>query len=51
MKDIILRTSVLAGKIDRRHIQLILLILSLTLLAIGAGAPGGGGLGNPGNGT
>jgi hypothetical protein len=50
MKDLIVRACVLAGKVDRRHIQLILLILSLTLLAIGAAAPVGGGLGNPGNG-
>jgi hypothetical protein len=28
------------GKIDRRHIQLALLILTLTLFVLGAGAPG-----------
>jgi hypothetical protein len=50
MKDLINRTTLFAGKIDRRTIQLILIILSLSLLVIGAGAPGGGGLGNPGNG-
>jgi hypothetical protein len=37
-----------AGRIDRRHIQLFLLILSLSLLVIGAGAPGGPG--DPGGG-
>jgi hypothetical protein len=51
MTNLINRTVLLLGKIDRRHIQLILLILSLILLVIGAGAPAGGGLGNPGNGT
>lgn len=50
MKNLLDRTMLLAGKIDKRHIQLVLLILSLSLLVIGAGAPGGGGLGNPGNG-
>jgi len=50
MNGLINRTTLLAGKIDRRHIQLILLILSLPLLVIGAGAPGDGGLGGPGYG-
>lgn len=50
MNNLFNRTTIFAAKIDRRHIQLILLILSLSLLVIGAGAPGGGGLGNPGNG-
>jgi hypothetical protein len=48
MKGLIYRTTMLTGKIDRRHIQLILLIITLSLLVIGAGAPAGGGLGGPG---
>jgi hypothetical protein len=39
-----------AGRIDRRAVQLFLLILSLSLLVIGAGAPSGGGDGVPGGG-
>ncbi|MFZ2098293.1 MAG: hypothetical protein WAV05_16810 [Anaerolineales bacterium] len=50
MKNLIHRTTISIGSIDRRYIQLVLLILSLSLLVIGAGAPGGGGLGVPGNG-
>jgi hypothetical protein len=49
-KGLIYCKTSLAGKLDRRHIQIILLILSLTHLVIGAGAAGGGGLGGPGNG-
>lgn len=38
--------SLLASKIDRRTVQLILLLISLTLFVIGAGAPmGEGGMG------
>jgi hypothetical protein len=36
------------GRINRQHIQFILLILSLGLLVIGAGAPAGAGGGSPG---
>jgi hypothetical protein len=50
MNNIIERITISIGRIDRRYIQLVLLILSLALLVIGAGAPGGGGLGVPGNG-
>lgn len=38
--------SLFASKIDRRTVQLILLLVSLTLFVIGAGAPmGEGGMG------
>lgn len=50
MKNTYQNVVLMAGKIDRRHIQLILLILSLSLLVIGAGAPADGGGGNPGGG-
>ncbi len=30
----------LTGKVDRRHVQLALLILALSLFVLGAGAPG-----------
>ena len=48
MKSKIQNLSLLAGKVDRRHVQLVLLILGLSLLVIGAGAPAGGGSGIPG---
>lgn len=31
------------ARLDRRHVQLILLILTLILFVLGAGAPGAGG--------
>ena len=46
MKHVIRNLTLFAGKIDRQHVQLILLLISLSLLVIGAGAPGGGGSGN-----
>jgi hypothetical protein len=48
MKGLIYRSTLFAGKIDRRHIQQMLTIMSL-FVVIGASAPGGG-LENPGNG-
>jgi len=45
MKKIIQKLSLSAGKIDRRHIQILIALVILSLLALGAGAPGvdGGG--------
>jgi len=46
MKNIIQKLSLSAGKIDRRHLQLLMALAILSLLVLGAGAPamtGGGG--------
>ncbi|MBN1148380.1 MAG: hypothetical protein JXA78_14065 [Anaerolineales bacterium] len=48
MKDQMTQMILLGGRINRQHIQFILLILSLSLLVIGAGAPAGAGGGSPG---
>ncbi len=46
MKHIMQVTKMSLGQIDRRYIQLALLILSLSLFVLGAGAPGApGGIG------
>jgi len=50
MKRSISEIILIVGKIDRRHVQLALLILSLCLLVIGTGAPGGAGGGDGGSG-
>ena len=39
MKSIIQRLIVSGGKIERRHIQLLVILVTLSLLVIGAGAP------------
>jgi hypothetical protein len=39
MKNFIQKLALSVGKIDRRHIQLLLALVILSLLAIGAGAP------------
>lgn len=36
-----------ATRMDRQHIQLLLLVISLVFLVIGSGAPVGGGDGHP----
>ena len=43
MKKIIQKLSLSAGKIDRRHVQILLALVILSLLVLGAGAPGVGG--------
>ena len=48
MKHIIYSIALLSGKIDRRHVQLALVILTISLFALGAGAPTDGGGSIPG---
>jgi hypothetical protein len=36
------KLAYLIGNIDRRHIQLIILIMALSMFVLGAGAPEGG---------
>jgi|SaaInl7_200m_RNA_FD_contig_71_898163_length_1321_multi_5_in_0_out_0_4 hypothetical protein len=43
MKNLFNNITVKTGKLDRRHIQLLLVLLSLVLFALGAGAPGASG--------
>ncbi len=43
MKHIIHNLTISASKLDRRHLQLLLLVLTLSLFVLGAGAPGAGG--------
>ena len=43
MKKILQVSRQYVGKLDRRHIQFVLLILSLSLFVLGAGAPGSSG--------
>ena len=43
MKHIIQVTKMSLGQLDRRYIQLALLVLALSLFVLGAGAPGAGG--------
>lgn len=40
MNDIQKKIYNLTGKVDRRHVQIALLILALSLFVLGAGAPG-----------
>jgi len=44
MKNIFTRFTMLAGKVNRQHIQLILAILALAMLVLGIGAPLDGGI-------
>jgi len=39
MKNIVRDINALVARIDRRHVQLAVLILSLSLFVLGAGAP------------
>lgn len=39
MKSFIQKFSLSAGKINRRHIQIFLVLLTLSMLVLGAGAP------------
>ncbi|MFC1879009.1 hypothetical protein ACFLZW_03765 [Chloroflexota bacterium] len=50
MKSTINNLFPLVSRIDRQHIQLIILIISLSLLVLGAGAPACGGSGLAGGG-
>lgn len=43
MKGLVQEVKINIGRLDRRHIQFILLLLTLILLVLGAGAPGAGG--------
>ncbi|MBI2758818.1 MAG: hypothetical protein HYX49_09085 [Chloroflexi bacterium] len=43
MKNTFVRFSMLASKINRQHIQIVLAILALTMLVLGIGAPADGG--------
>lgn len=43
MKNTFARFSILAIKVNRQHIQLVLAILALTMLVLGIGAPSDGG--------
>ncbi len=46
MKSLIQKFSMSAGKINRRHLQIFLVLLTLSMLVLGAGAPGmSGGIG------
>ena len=40
MKSLIQKYSLSAGKVNRRHIQIFLVLLTLSMLVLGAGAPG-----------
>jgi hypothetical protein len=40
MKKFIHKLYLSAGKIDRRHLQLLIALVVLSLLVLGAGAPG-----------
>ena len=39
MKNLFKNLSLTAGKIDRHHLQILLVLVTLSLLVIGAGAP------------
>lgn len=41
MKNNLVRSIQALSKIQKRHIQLLLLLLTLAMLVLGAGAPGG----------
>ena len=43
MKNTFARFSMLASKINRQHIQMLLAILALAMLVLGIGAPASGG--------
>jgi hypothetical protein len=43
MKDTIRQLTFNVSRLDRQHIQLILLVVTLTLFVLGAGAPVSGG--------
>jgi len=40
MKNLIQKLSLSAGKIDKRHVQILMALVVLSLLVLGAGAPG-----------
>lgn len=42
MKGLIQDMKLFSAKIDRRHVQLVLLLLTLSLFVLGAGAPTAG---------
>jgi len=43
MKNTFARLAVSASKINRQHIQLVLVVVALAMLVLGAGAPADGG--------
>jgi len=43
MKNTLARLSILAGRVDRQHIQMVLALLALAMLVLGIGAPADGG--------
>lgn len=43
MKNALVRTTLLAGKVQPHHIRLMLMLVALTMFVIGAGAPEVGG--------
>jgi len=43
MKNLVQKLSLSAGKIDKRHVQILMALVVLSLLVLGAGAPGMGG--------
>ncbi len=40
MKNIIQKLFLSAGKIEKRHIQVLMVLIVLSMLVLGAGAPG-----------
>ena len=40
MKNLVQKLSLSAGKIDKRHVQILMALVVLSLLVLGAGAPG-----------
>ena len=43
MKNLVQKLSLSTGKIDKRHVQILMALVVLSLLVLGAGAPGVGG--------
>jgi len=50
MEKITRNLTLIVSRINRQHIQLIIMLVTLGLLVIGSGAPTGGGSGIGGNG-
>ncbi len=43
MQNLLQKMTLSAGKIEKRHIQILMALVVLSLLVLGAGAPGVGG--------